>query len=161
MCCWLCPRQMKVPSSRQSGRPTSTKLQLSNMNENLALGPRWGLTPRVTDRLAVGHNVTLALNLANLFRDPEWVELRGVEWTSVCVYACVRAWRRGPVIEWVPTQITISRKAVTVVARPLFSLKGVSTSKYVHVYERTKFLIMDPDGTRNQELLPWRMQAAI
>jgi hypothetical protein len=59
------------PSSRQSVRPTSTKSQLSDRKENLALGLRWGLTPRLTGRLTVGHNMTLALNLANLFRDPE------------------------------------------------------------------------------------------
>jgi hypothetical protein len=36
-----------------------TKSQLSGSNKNLALGPRRGLTPRLTGQLTVGHNVTL------------------------------------------------------------------------------------------------------
>jgi hypothetical protein len=34
---------------------------MSGNNKNLVLGPRWGLTPRLTDRLTVGRNVTLTL----------------------------------------------------------------------------------------------------
>jgi hypothetical protein len=61
MYCWLWPRQMTDPSSRQRGLPTSTKPQLSDSNKNLVLGPRRGLTPRLTGRLTVGRNMTLTL----------------------------------------------------------------------------------------------------
>jgi hypothetical protein len=49
------------PSSRQRGRPTSTKPQTSDSNKILVLGPRWGLTPGLTGRLTVGRSVSLAL----------------------------------------------------------------------------------------------------
>jgi hypothetical protein len=52
---------MKGPSSRQRGCPISTKLQLSGSNKNLNLGPRYGLTPRLTGKLTVCRNVTLML----------------------------------------------------------------------------------------------------
>jgi hypothetical protein len=53
------PKQMTDPSSRQRGRATSTKPQPSDSDKNLVLGPRWGLTPRLTGRLTVSRNVTL------------------------------------------------------------------------------------------------------
>jgi hypothetical protein len=37
-------------SSRQKGRPTSANPQMSDSNKNLVLGPRWSLTPGLTDR---------------------------------------------------------------------------------------------------------------
>jgi hypothetical protein len=46
--------------------PPSTKLQMSDSNKNLVLGPRWGLTPRLAGPLAVGHNVTLILTLTSV-----------------------------------------------------------------------------------------------
>jgi hypothetical protein len=58
MHCWLWPRQMTDPSSRQRGRPTLTKLQLSDSIKNLVSGPRLGLTPRLTYQVTVGRNVT-------------------------------------------------------------------------------------------------------
>jgi hypothetical protein len=39
---------MTDPSSRQRGRPTSTKPQLSDSNKNLVLRPTWRLTPWLT-----------------------------------------------------------------------------------------------------------------
>jgi hypothetical protein len=50
---------MTDPFSRQRGRPTSTKPQLSNNNKNLVLGPRRDLTPRPAGLLTVDRNVTL------------------------------------------------------------------------------------------------------
>jgi hypothetical protein len=47
--------------SRQRWRPTLTKLQLSDGNKNLVLGPRWGLIPRLTGRMTVGRKVALTL----------------------------------------------------------------------------------------------------
>jgi hypothetical protein len=61
--CWLWSRQMTDPSSRQRGRPTSTKPQLSNNNKNLFLGPRWGLKPGLTGQLTIGRIVALTLTL--------------------------------------------------------------------------------------------------
>jgi hypothetical protein len=49
------------PSSGQRKSPTSTKPQLSDSNKNLVLGPRRGLTPRLTGRLTVGRNMALTL----------------------------------------------------------------------------------------------------
>jgi hypothetical protein len=51
--------EVSDPSSRQTGRPTSTKPELSKSNKNLVLGLWWGLRPRQTGRLTVGRNVTL------------------------------------------------------------------------------------------------------
>jgi hypothetical protein len=50
---------MTDPSSRQRGRPTLTKQEISDSNKNLVLGPTWGLTPGLTGRLTVSRNVTL------------------------------------------------------------------------------------------------------
>jgi hypothetical protein len=55
------PTQHIHQSSRQRGRPTWTKPQLSECNKYPVLGPRWGLTPCLTGRLTVGRNVTLIL----------------------------------------------------------------------------------------------------
>jgi hypothetical protein len=53
------------PSSRQRERYKIRSLQLSKENleekENLVVGPGWGLIPRLTGQLTVGHNVTLTL----------------------------------------------------------------------------------------------------
>jgi hypothetical protein len=59
MYCWLWPRQMTDPYSRQRGRPISTKQQLTDSNNNLVLGPRRGLTSRLTGRLTVSRSVIL------------------------------------------------------------------------------------------------------
>jgi hypothetical protein len=48
-------------SPRQRGRATSTKLQLPDSNINLVLGPRRGLTPRLTGQLIISFIVTLTL----------------------------------------------------------------------------------------------------
>jgi hypothetical protein len=42
-------------------RPTSIKQQPADSNKSLVLGPRWGLTPRLTGQLTIDHNVTLTL----------------------------------------------------------------------------------------------------
>jgi hypothetical protein len=47
--------------------PHIDKSQLSDSNKNLVLGPRRGLSPRLTDRLAVGRNVTLTWLRSYLF----------------------------------------------------------------------------------------------
>jgi hypothetical protein len=52
---------MTDPSSRQKGRPTSTELQMPDSKKNLILDPSRGLTPRLTDRVTNGRNVTLTL----------------------------------------------------------------------------------------------------
>jgi hypothetical protein len=49
--------------SRQRGRPTSIKQQLSDANKNLVFGLTFGLTTRQTDRLPVGHDASLTLIL--------------------------------------------------------------------------------------------------
>jgi hypothetical protein len=48
-----------TPASRLKWRPSSTEPQMSDSNKNLVLGPRWGLTPRLTGPLTVGRNLTL------------------------------------------------------------------------------------------------------
>jgi hypothetical protein len=48
-----------VRSSKRA--PPSTKLQMSDSNKTLVLGPRWGLTPGLTGRLTVSRNVTSTL----------------------------------------------------------------------------------------------------
>jgi hypothetical protein len=50
---------MAYPTPRQKGRPTLKIPELSNSTELLVMSPRWGSTPRLTDRLTVGRNVTL------------------------------------------------------------------------------------------------------
>jgi hypothetical protein len=50
---------MTDPTSRQRGRPTWTKHKMSTSNKYLVMSSRWGSTPRRTDRLTVGRNVTL------------------------------------------------------------------------------------------------------
>jgi hypothetical protein len=50
------------PSSRQRGRPTPTKPQLSDGNKKLVLGSQKGLDTK-TGRLTVGRNVTLTLDV--------------------------------------------------------------------------------------------------
>jgi hypothetical protein len=52
---------MTDPSSRQRGRPTSTKAQLSHSSKSLVLGPRRVLTPRLTGQVTVRRNATLTL----------------------------------------------------------------------------------------------------
>jgi hypothetical protein len=62
-------RDLTSPSSRQRGRPTETRPQLSKSNKYLVMTPRWGSIPRLTDWLAVSHNVTLTLRLDKLVAD--------------------------------------------------------------------------------------------
>jgi hypothetical protein len=58
------PKHHSHQSSRQRGRPTCTKPQLSECNKYLILGPRWGLTLRLTGRLTVVDlNVTLKFDV--------------------------------------------------------------------------------------------------
>jgi hypothetical protein len=80
----------------------------------------------------------------------------------VCVCACVRAcvWRRRQVSEWVPARVTPSKGEWPIVVRPLLSLKMRPHSKIRKNLEK-KNLVMDPDCTRNKELLCWRGPAAI
>jgi hypothetical protein len=54
---------MTESSSCQRGHPTLAKLQLSGSNKNLVSVPRFGLTPRLTGRLTVGHNMDLISTL--------------------------------------------------------------------------------------------------
>jgi hypothetical protein len=42
------------------------------LNKNLVLGPRWGLTPRLTGRLTIGCNVTLTLTYERGLCDGEF-----------------------------------------------------------------------------------------
>jgi hypothetical protein len=53
------------PTSHQSGRPTSTNLQMSKNNQreekNWPRVPDWCLIPGQMGRLSVGHNITLTL----------------------------------------------------------------------------------------------------
>jgi hypothetical protein len=53
--------QMTDPSSRQRGRPTKTRPQLSNSNKLLVMSPRWGSTPRLTDWLTDWPSVAMWL----------------------------------------------------------------------------------------------------
>jgi hypothetical protein len=67
---------MTNPSSRQRGRLASTKPQLSDSNKNLVLGSKWGLTPRLTGRLTVGHNVSLTLTLTSKLHNSTFRKLK-------------------------------------------------------------------------------------
>jgi hypothetical protein len=51
--------EMTDSSFRQRRRPTATNPQVSNSNINLVLGTRWGLTPRLIDRMTAGRKVIL------------------------------------------------------------------------------------------------------
>jgi hypothetical protein len=68
-------------SSRQRGRPTKTRLYLSNSNKYLITSPRWWLdteTYWLTDWLTVSRNVTLTLEATKL-TPSAW----GYNWASL------------------------------------------------------------------------------
>jgi hypothetical protein len=86
------------PSSRQSGRPTSTKPKLSDSNKNRVLSPRWGLTPRLTNRLTVGCNVTLILISTCGSLEKFALSEAGVRWPPACEEVSPQAEQR-PLLE--------------------------------------------------------------
>jgi hypothetical protein len=51
----------QTPPAVREGAPRWQNRKLSDSNKNLVLGPRWGLTPRLTGRLTFGCNVTVTL----------------------------------------------------------------------------------------------------
>jgi hypothetical protein len=125
MYCWLWPRQTTDPSSPQRGRPTSTKPRLSWQHKNLVLGPKWGLTPRLTDWPSVVLWLWLWIWLT-------WSEIRSelgrVKRSEVSASACVRACvflcgGEGQLVSECPLKWTSIEGEWSVVVRTLFSSK--------------------------------------
>jgi hypothetical protein len=51
------------PDPSSEGAPDFKNTQLSNSTKHLVMSRRWGSTPRLTDLLTVGRNVTLTQNI--------------------------------------------------------------------------------------------------
>jgi hypothetical protein len=77
-------------------------------------------------------------------------------WVSVSRCACVRAWRKGSVNEWVPARGTPSRGGVTSIVTPLLSSKRRPHIKTRKSLGTNTDIAMGPNGTRNRDWLCWR-----
>jgi hypothetical protein len=78
---------------------------------------------------------------------------------SACVLVCV--WRRGPVTEWVPAQVTPSTVAATSTDQILRAVEEEASFKKIKSVGKSKIMAMGPERTRNQDWLCWRVPAAI
>jgi hypothetical protein len=101
------------PSPHQSGRLTSTKPKPSDSNKNLVLGPRWGLTQRLTSRMTVGCNVTLILTSACESLEKLALSEAGVRWPPACEDVIPEAEERS-LLEDVTNQISEVRGCLCV-----------------------------------------------
>jgi hypothetical protein len=69
-------------------------------------------------------------------------------------------WSQGQLVSEFPLE-SASLEVEWPTVRPLSHCREGLTSKHIHVYKKTKILIMDSDGTWKQELLYCQRPAAI